>query len=346
MTLKRVALVYRSDSSFVQRDREILRSAFRVTNVCWQGKRSIPRLALSVLRSDAAFSWFALDHAYGACRLARLFGKRSLVVVGGVDAARRPDMNYGVHLDPRMGPRSRYALAHSDRVLVVDESLRQEIRTNTGIDRPDIVTVHLGFDTDVFSPDDGPKRNVLTVGIVDDVNLARKGLMTFVKAAAKIPDLPFVLVGGRPNEATDKLRSLAPANLDIRGRLTHEELIEQYRRAKVYVQASRYEGLPTALGEAMACACVPVGTRIAGIPTLMGETGYYVPPDDPEATALAIRKAFDLGDGKQARARIIERFAVDRRRRLLIDLVNATVEGRIEAVRASQSTEGSRGGPG
>ncbi len=321
----RVALVASADSSFVQTDRRILSERFLVRDVLWQGKRSIPRLIWSIVRSDVAFSWFAADHAYGACRIARLTGRKAAVVVGGVDAAKRPDLGYGIHLDPRRGARSRYALAHSNRVLVVDDFLREEILRNTGIQRPEILTVPLGFDTERFRPDGGPRTSILTVGIVDDANLRRKGLETFVAAARDLPEWPFVLVGGRANAATEWLRAASPPNLSILGRLSDEELLEQFRRARVYVQVSEYEGLPTALGEAMACGCVPVGTRVAGIPTLIGDTGLYVPTRDPRATAEAVRHAYTEGDGAAARARIVELFPLDRRRRALFNLIEGLV---------------------
>jgi len=317
----RVALVAAADSSFVQTDRSILRERFVVRNVLWRGKRSIPSLAWAVLRSDVTFSWFALDHAYGACRLARLFGRKSIVFVGGADAAKRPDLNYGVHLNPKKGALSRYAMVHSDRVLVVDDRLREEISRNAGVDRSDVLTVNLGFDTDRYRPDGGPRTNVLTVGIVDDVNVRRKGLETFLEAARLVPELPFVLIGGRPNPATERLRSMAPPNLRILGRVSDGELLEEFRRARVYVQISEYEAFGSALGEAMACGCVPVGTRVGGIPTLIGDTGLYVPVHDARATAATIRTAYSSGDGTAARTRISERFSLEWRRRLLLDTI-------------------------
>src|SRR2546427_5466105 len=102
----RIAFVASSDSTFIQRDRELLRRFAAVRDVRWTGIRSIPRLAWAVMRSDAAFAWFALDHAYGACRLARLFRRKSFVFVGGVDVANVPELGYGAHIDPRTAARS------------------------------------------------------------------------------------------------------------------------------------------------------------------------------------------------------------------------------------------------
>src|SRR2546422_2778569 len=198
----RVAFVSRGDSSFVQTDRRILAERYSVRNVPWNGKRSIPNLVLSVARSNIAFSWFALDHAYAACRVARVFGRKSIVVVGGVDAAKAVDLGYGTRRDSAVARRNRIALERSDRVLVVDDFLREEIARNAGINRPEIRTVPLGFDTGVYRPDNGPRPNVLTVGYVTDDNVRRKGLETFVRAARLLPDLPFVLVGAGTSAAS------------------------------------------------------------------------------------------------------------------------------------------------
>jgi glycosyltransferase involved in cell wall biosynthesis len=319
----RVALIAASESSFVRTDRQILEEAFLVRYVPWNGKRSIPHLVWAILRSDVTFSWFALDHAYGASRLARLLGRKSIVVVGGVDAAKVPEIGYGAHIEPRASSRSRYALAHSDRVLIVADSLREDIARNTGIRREEIVTVPLGFDTEFFAPDGRDRTTVLTVGIVSDVNIRRKGLDTFVEAARRLPELRFVIVGANPGTAADRLRAVAPPNVEFLPFLGALALLEQYRRARVYVQASLYEGSPSALGEAMACGCVPVGTRVAGIPTLVGDTGFYVPEGDSEATARAIRTAYGSDLGGKARRRIEERFSRALRRQTLVEIVES-----------------------
>jgi len=160
---------------------------------------------------------------------------------------------------------------------------------------------------------------------VTDVNLRRKGLETFVKAARSLPDLSFVLVGATPSSATDHLREISPENVRLVPPLSVRDLLEAYRRARVYVQVSQYEGLPSALGEAMACGCVPVGTRTAGIPTLVGDTGFYVEVGDVEGTANAIRAAYKSPKGTIARDRIVERFSIERRRRALQGLVEGVV---------------------
>src|SRR5256885_207982 len=81
----------------------------------------------------------------------------------------------------------------------------------------------------------------------------------------------------------------------------------------------------TALGEAMACGCVPVGPRVAGTPDLIGDTGVSVPQRDPDATAAGIREAYESDLGGAARRRIEERFSRERRKLALIDTVQGLV---------------------
>jgi glycosyltransferase involved in cell wall biosynthesis len=56
-----------------------------------------------------------------------------------------------------------------------------------------------------------------------------------------------------------------------------------------FVMSSRSEGLPVALLEALGSGLPCVGTRVGGIPELLGgQTGLLVPPEDPQALANAM----------------------------------------------------------
>ena len=67
-------------------------------------------------------------------------------------------------------------------------------------------------------------------------------------------------------------------------------LPETYRAADIFVFASRDEGMPNVLLEAMASGLPAVATRIAGNEDLVrdGESGRLVPVDDPAAFAAAL----------------------------------------------------------
>ena len=87
--------------SFVQRDIDILRSAFQVTIFFYSGWRDIPRLLKQVLRSDVIVSWFAWDQAFWGNLFAYIFRRGAITIVGGFDVASVPEISYGNLLNQR-----------------------------------------------------------------------------------------------------------------------------------------------------------------------------------------------------------------------------------------------------
>jgi glycosyltransferase involved in cell wall biosynthesis len=169
---------------------------------------------------------------------------------------------------------------------------------------------------------------VLTVGIVNESNLVRKGLTTFVEAARLLPEIPFVLVGPWEEHAVGRLRARAPANLEITGWLPDDELRARMAAAGVYVQASLHEAFGVAVAEAMLSGCVPVVTPRGSLPEIVGDTGFYVPVADPAAAAHAIRAALASPDnGALARARILARFPPALRRERLLAALGRGLAG-------------------
>jgi len=75
-------LVYYSFSSFVRQDYEILSNHFDVRRVRYSSLKDVVSILGAVLRSDVTFSWFAGGHAFLAVLFSKIFGKRSIVVVG------------------------------------------------------------------------------------------------------------------------------------------------------------------------------------------------------------------------------------------------------------------------
>jgi glycosyltransferase involved in cell wall biosynthesis len=67
---------------------------------------------------------------------------------------------------------------------------------------------------------------------------------------------------------------------------------EVYKELDVFVLPSHTEGIPLALLEAMAAGVPVVATRVGGVPEIVrdGQDGLLVPPRDPEAAAVAIRR--------------------------------------------------------
>lgn len=325
----RVLFVHPTMSPFIESDLNLLRKNFDVKVVDvgsakrdFSGKVGVLwRLARGALWCDISFAWFAERHAKWMVRFSRMLGKPSLVVVGGYEVAKVPEIGHGSLLDPSKAKMAKYILGKATKVLPVDESLKEAAIKNLGVRGENILTVHTGHDSDKFKASGAKERMALTVGFVNKITIKRKGLDVFVQAAGLLRDAKFVLVGSSSDNTIDELRLIASPNVEFVGSVPHDQLVGYYQRAKVYCQLSVYEGLPNALCEAMLCECVPVGTKVSGIPTVIGDTGFYAPVGDPKGAADAIRQALGSDNGKAARARIMSEFSVEKREKAIIEIV-------------------------
>ena len=102
-----------------------------------------------------------------------------------------------------------------------------------------------------------------------------------------------------------------PEGVELTGFVTRERLRELYRRARLFVYPSRYEGFGIPPLEAMACGAPVVATRTGAIPDFAGGgVALLVPPGDRNALRDAIVRALadaplrrDLGARGVERAR-------------------------------------------
>lgn len=135
-----------------------------------------------------------------------------------------------------------------------------------------------------------------------------KDVPTFLAAAALVrkarPDSHFALVGDGEERSLleEACRSLGLFDV-VHFYGWRRDLAAVYGDLDVVVNASRNEGTPVALIEALAAGRPVVATRVGGTPDLLGQGAYglLVPPADPEALAAAILEA--LRDPASARAR-------------------------------------------
>ena len=272
--------------------------------------------------AELVVGWFASWHTFWPITIAWLLRKPSLLIVGGFDTAALP--GYGYQGSRVIGPVARWIMRRATRLMTNSEYSRGELARNAGI--TDVEVVHHGVPDPFGSLPAGAREPLaLTVANVARISLERKGLRAFVEAAALVPELEFVLVGQHLDDAADELRAHASANVRLTGRVSDEELDELYRRASVYVQASRHEGFGMSVAEAMLAGCIPVVTRVGALPEVVGDAGVWIEDGEPPAIAAGIRQADALGEEerRRARERIATRFPLEIRREGLFRLVGA-----------------------
>ena len=119
--------------------------------------------------------------------------------------------------------------------------------------------------------------------------------------------------GGELAERIGRLARAQPGRVVLTGE--RRDVPEILPAFDVFALPSRYEGLPTAIVEAMVCGIPVVATAVNAVSDVVvpGETGLLVPPQRPDLMAQAVRYLIDRPAvaariAVTARARLGERF--------------------------------------
>lgn len=192
-----------------------------------------------------------------------------------------------------------------------------------------------GFDTVEFAPDLAARRRIRSeLGIARDTIVigfpARyhpmKDHSTFFSAAtamaAECPGVCFLLAGpGIESTNRPLARAIAECGMTDRVRLLGErcDMPAVYAAFDIATLSSAWgEGFPNVLGEAMACGLPCAATDSGDTRELLGDSGFVVPPRDPEALVEAWKMLIAMGKegrhslGAAARARIIREYDLGR----------------------------------
>ncbi len=314
--MARIAYFYREMSEYIQIDLRMLREQHEVTVVGCPHRWPRPFATWrTVAAADVVWTWFASWHALLPGLVARLQGKPFVVCVGGYDTACMPQIGYGHQRGGIRKVVARAVLALATRLLPVSEFTVHELRA-LRIPESRTTLVPLALDASRYASTRAREAAlVVTVGGVNASNLTRKGLESFVRAAAFCPHLRFVVVGAWMDDAVEHLRALASPNVAFSGWASHTEKADWLARAGVVVQASQHEAFGLSLAEGMLCGATPVVTRAGSLPWVAGGTGVVVDSQDPEALAAGVQAACALGPraGETARARVLAEFTLERR---------------------------------
>jgi glycosyltransferase involved in cell wall biosynthesis len=214
-----------------------------------------------------------------------------------------------------------------------------------------IYRMYHGIDLDRFRSDGGKAVSqqtglpplILSVGRLRE----KKGFPVLIEACRRLRDAGVTLrcqiVGyGQEQARLQALVSRWGLENTVRflGKLSHEEVIQRYRAADLFVLPCQVasdgdrDGIPNVLLEAMAMELPVISTAVSGIPEVIvnGENGLLVPPGDAEALAAAIQGLFDrpaLGArlGRTARLTVVQRFSHAANLRVIYDLLTSAARG-------------------
>lgn len=178
----------------------------------------------------------------------------------------------------------------------------------------------------------GSGRTLVAVGRLDRQKGFDLLLRAYAICAKKHDAWSLVIVG--EGEERGVLEALAE-ELGLKDRVSLPGRVKEpaqiLRGADLFVLASRYEGFPNALLEAMACGLAVISTDCASGPRAIirdGLDGVLVPPNDVDALALAMDRLMANQAERQrlgARAvEVVERFSIQAIMKTWDDLVTDT----------------------
>ena len=150
-----------------------------------------------------------------------------------------------------------------------------------------------GIDKSVFRP--GPARqraadHVPTIGALGRL-VHQKGFDVLLEALPTVTaQRPVRLVIAGEGELRPELEAAAEGlPVSFPGALQGPEAVADFLRSlDLFVMPSRYEGLPNAVLEALACGAPVVATDVPGMAEAAGAAARMVPAEDPQALAAAI----------------------------------------------------------
>jgi glycosyltransferase involved in cell wall biosynthesis len=222
------------------------------------------------------------------------------------------------------GRLDRWILPKYYRVAAVSEEVARRLQC-AGVRSHRIELIGNGIDLQSFQL--AEQRSELqtnaVVGFVGRLS-SEKGPDVFLRAAQEVsrsdPNVQFLIAGDGPQKSA--LESLS-RDLGIEGKIRFLKHVTNmpalYQKLDLLVSASRREGLPIAILEAMASGVPVIATTVGDIPRIIdhGHTGLLAPPDAPQALGRAVLQLLEdpIKRGQlrvAARKEIVEHYSVDR----------------------------------
>lgn len=268
------------------------------------------------------------------CLFGKVFGHKNIIVAVGTDSACFPEIDYGNFRKLTMRIPTVVSMKFADLICPVHASMEGYEYTYWDVEHkrqgfkafiPSLTTpvypIENGFDSKKWSavkPYSDRKFDAIAVFIVGAANRSvLKGADLVLAVSKRNPDLRFKIIGGVADGAE------VPENCTVVSNCSQSELADHYNDAKLFLQPSITEGFPNTLGEAMACGCFPIGSRVSSIPEIIGAHGFVLNRrDDYDLEELVLEALQRIASGavnmQEISGSIFSRYSIERRTQKLL----------------------------
>ena len=204
----------------------------------------------------------------------------------------------------------------ADQLIAECPQDKEDLIQHYGADANKITIIPCGFSNEEFYPIERKvARKILNLSQHEKILLQlgrmvpRKGVDNVIKAVGKIKksieSIHLIIVGGDADTPNPKLtpeiarlhevakKAGVNSKITFVGRKTRDVLKFYYAAADLFITTPLYEPFGITPLEAMACGTPVIGANVGGIKYSVadGETGFLVPPNNPEALAEKIEQA-------------------------------------------------------
>ena len=221
---------------------------------------------------------------------------------------------------------------------VSDYNRRWAIR-NGGAYHDRIHPIYNGIEPGLFPPatNEPVVPTICWVGRIDPLKDVETLIQGFRLVRDAVPTAQLRLFGGVPvgNEAYGQRCQDLVDHLQLRAAVTFEghvsKVADAYHAGHIVALTSISEGFPYTVIESMATGRCSVATDVGGVSEAIGSAGMVVAPRDPRAFAEACVKLLTNSElrqqmGRDARARVLELFTLERCLNTYSELYRTTVD--------------------
>ena len=270
------------------------RNGSKLLTLIWQALRRRPDAVMGYHLFPGAITALIAARVCGAAAIYQMTAGPIEIADGGLLAENRVMSAIG-RPSPRI-ERLAQRLARRFDALVVRGRRAERFLRDHGVER--IICIIPGSVQPPSRPSDEQRRDIdlLWVGRLAEIKRPELFVDVLERLCPVRPQIQAALLGDGPLYAPLRAR-IEQRGLGSRVQMPGKvDPIEPWlARARVFVLTSRNEGLSIALGEAMRAGCVPVVSDVGELRELVrdGQTGFVVPPDDPDAFAHAVTRVLD-----------------------------------------------------
>ncbi|PIS27257.1 MAG: hypothetical protein COT43_11370 [Candidatus Marinimicrobia bacterium CG08_land_8_20_14_0_20_45_22] len=291
-------------------------------------------LAESIGEFDIIIGQMGCPGGYAAVKLARKYGKPSIVGLRGSDVTSYLKI-------PILKRQAKWTYLHCDRIVTVSEDLKKQL-SYLKINSKKVSVIRNGINPIFQITDKALSRKklnlpdkpiILFVGYL----IPPKGVKYLINAILKMkrhPDCQLYLIGEGDEEANLKKLTVERDTSDrvyFIGEVNQSDMVTWYNATDLFCLPSLREGIPNVMLEALACGIPVVTTDIGDNSKIINENnGVLILPEDANLLVKAIEKTLSQKWNREVIHQSVAGFNWEKNSNTYFETISRTIEAHLK----------------